>query len=81
MGLGEDTISEQRLAFVAEHPNPIISIGWPPAPVQSTPEDLVFDLGFGRKILRIENDTGLANYGDGNCQICLENDLLDWACS
>lgn len=70
----------EPLGIVAESTRGFITLGWPPAPVQSDPEDLT-DIGFSESVLEIETDVGGVNYGDGNCQICLENDLLDWACT
>jgi hypothetical protein len=78
----EDPVLEARPLRLAEAaPERIhIQLGRPLHPVQSTEEEL-YAQGFGEQVLEIETEVGGANYGDGNCQIDLANDLLDWACT
>jgi hypothetical protein len=79
--LDQPVAAEQPLRFSAEEPARVfIQLGGPLHPVQASEEELR-DQGFGDCVLEIETDVGGANYGDGNCQIDLENDLLDWACT
>jgi len=80
MGLDEPVAAEMPLRRVEQEPQVrLIQLGWPLHPVQSIDADLR-DRGFGPRVLEIAADVGGANYGDGNCQIDLERDLLDWAC-
>jgi len=72
---------EQPLRFVDKAPKAIlIQLGWPLHPVQCD-EDELRDAGFGEMVMEIETDVGGVNYGDGNCQIDLENGNFDWACT
>lgn len=81
MDLGEPVGEESPLFLTQEEPKRVlIQLGWPLHPVQCSQEDLE-DRGFGPLVLEIETDVGGVNYGDGNCQIDLENGLLDWACT
>lgn len=79
--LDEPVPAEVPLGLVETEPEQIlIQLGPPLRPVQSS-EDALADMGFGEMVLQIETDVGGANYGDGNCQVDLENGLLDWACT
>jgi len=80
MGLDDDVIASRPLTWAVSGDVPYLQLGWPPHPVEWTPDDLR-DAGFGDALLEIETEVGGANYGDGNCQIDLENDLLGWACT
>ncbi len=75
MHLHEPVRDEAGLAFSDGEPKrTLIQLGGPLHWVQAEVE------GFGEKVMEIEDDVGRANYGSGNCQIDLENGLLDWAC-
>jgi len=78
----EDPVDvEVPLGFADTSPeHGYIQLGWPLHPVQNTEEELRGQ-GFGARVLEIGTDVGGANYGDGNCQVDLDNGLLDWACS
>lgn len=73
----EERNEEQKLTFAAEDPGDgdrHIQLGGPLHWVQGEVD------GFGEIVMEIEDGVGNANYGCGNCQVDLENDLLDWAC-
>jgi hypothetical protein len=75
MHLHEPVKDEAGLSFAETEPSRgFIQLGGPLHWVQSEVD------GFGEKVMEIEDDVGRANYGSGNCQIDLENGLLDWAC-
>lgn len=75
MHLHEPVKEEEGLAFVDhEPPSSFIQLGGPLHWVQSEAD------GFGELVMEIEDGVGGANYGCGNCQIDLQNGLLDWAC-
>lgn len=78
----DDPVSDETpLYFSDAAPERVfIQLGAPLHPVQASAEELE-EQGFGECVLEIETDVGGANYGDGNCQIDLENGLLDWACT
>ncbi len=81
MHLDNPVEKEKPLCFLEKEPKRVyIQFGWPLHPVQDD-EDQLRDKGFGEMVLEIESDVGGVNYGDGNCQIDLESDLLDWACT
>ena len=81
MHLDEPVGAEHPLCFLPREPQRVfIQLGWPLHPVQADPDELE-ENGFGAMVMEIETDVGGVNYGDGNCQIDLENGLLDWACT
>jgi hypothetical protein len=81
MDLDSPVATESALYLTPEEPSRVhIQLGWPLHPVQCSGEELQ-DRGFGQLVMEIETDVGGSNYGDGNCQIDLENGLLDWACT
>jgi hypothetical protein len=81
MDLDSPVVDEVPLFLTAVEPSRVlIQLGWPLHPVQCSADDLQ-DQGFGQLVMEIETDVGGSNYGDGNCQIDLENGLLDWACT
>lgn len=81
MHLDEPVGEERVLRFLEGKPERVyIQFGWPLHPVQAD-EDELAENGFGAMVMEIETDVGGVNYGDGNCQIDLENGLLDWACT
>ena len=65
---------EEKLSYSADEDERVIQLGQPLNWVQAEVD------GFGECVMEIEDDVGRANYGTGNCQIDLENSLLDWAC-
>ncbi len=75
MFLDEPVRDASPLSFATTEPErPYIQFGTPLHWVQAEVD------GFGEMVLEIEDGVGGANYGSGNCQIDLENGLLDWAC-
>jgi len=81
MHLDNPVAEAQPLYLTQEQPSQVlIQLGTPLHPVQCSEEELA-EQGFGDRVMEIETDVGGANYGDGNCQIDLEADLLDWACT
>lgn len=74
MHLQKPVPDEEKLSYSADEDERVIQLGQPLNWVQAEVD------GFGECVMEIEDDVGRANYGTGNCQIDLENSLLDWAC-
>lgn len=57
-----------------------LHFGWPLKPASDLTRDDLKAMGFGSFVLEIESNFGGVNYGDGNCQIDLKNNILFWSC-